>query len=380
VKTKTQGEDFQSEDETGFSFTCSKDDIHYWTNGSAPTLLVVCRPPSELYWVCVNEYFADNANTQTVRFDKTRDRLSKDSGAALQKLATAKSTAPYLQATPKKETLTSNLLEIVRLPQVVYSAKSRVESSKDVYEQFTKDKVRGLGEFIIRGSKIITVHNLEGRPWEKICDAKTIQQEKFEDWAKEEKEGRPREVIELLNKCISNMLFDRAGIRWHSVEEFHYFMKPKTRDAQKRPHAGKKRDFLKATVTPHFAPDGKIKYYCHVAFKSGILHFKDKFLFQISPTYHYTRDGTTTTHVAEELRSGIKRMERNNAVKQSLTLIADCILRDQSGDILRKEYPYLQFGPLLKFQVDQGIDDTLWNKAKMKAAQKAGNSDQGALL
>ena len=56
----TERERLQGDTAEAFEFPCCEDDIAYWTQGTAPVLLIVCSlNESKAYWKSLKEWFAD---------------------------------------------------------------------------------------------------------------------------------------------------------------------------------------------------------------------------------------------------------------------------------------------------------------------------------
>lgn len=102
----------------------------------------------------------------------------------------------------------------------------------------------------------------------------------------------------------------------------------------------------------------KIGYYRHSAFFGQFHRFGDKWYLEISPTYHFTRDGYRTSIFREAQLTGIKRLERNPAVLGQVVMWAE-YLQDKP-DLFKKPYPFLNFGSLVQFEIQAGLDDKTW--------------------
>ena len=112
---------------------------------------------------------------------------------------------------------------------------------------------------------------------------------------------------------------------------------------------------------------GKIKGLKHQAFLGSFHHYDDAWVYEISPTYHYTLDGLKKKGRSAELLSVIKRMERNKSVFSNLRLWEEFLLDGGEKSLFQEPYPHLKFGPLRFFDLDVGIPDEAWAKFSEKA-------------
>jgi hypothetical protein len=114
-----------------------------------------------------------------------------------------------------------------------------------------------------------------------------------------------------------------------------------------------------------FNKAGKFSYYRHHAFKPHFIRIDGKWYLEITPTYHYTRNGYRVSSFYEDLVKGIKRIERSGAVFRQVMFWAR-VLQDSKSDFLEQRvYPYLRFGNLLEFQLDYGVQDDVWMNKEM---------------
>jgi hypothetical protein len=98
---------------------------------------------------------------------------------------------------------------------------------------------------------------------------------------------------------------------------------------------------------------------------------------QITPTYHFTRDGERLSRYAPDLLSGIKRLENNQAVHGQVVMWAHLL----TGRSLFDSGPqFLDFAALQQFELGVGLDDDAWIKRedtdKQAALQEPDIEDQ----
>ena len=121
----------------------------------------------------------------------------------------------------------------------------------------------------------------------------------------------------------------------------------------------------------------QMSYYRHSAFEGRFVRYGDAWYLQISPTYHFTRDGKRLSRYAGELLSGIKRLENNQAVHGQVVMWAHLL---SSRSLFDSDPQFLDFDVLEKFELDVGVEDDAWigredmNKAN---ALEQTNIDEG---
>ena len=81
---------------------------------------------------------------------------------------------------------------------------------------------------------------------------------------------------------------------------------------------------------------------------------------EITPTYFFTKDGFTRDKYDQDHLSGIKRLEKNSAVLGQLIMWAEYLGSSPQRNLLVKQYPFLVFDKLEEFEIDVGINDSLW--------------------
>ncbi|HEX3722498.1 MAG TPA: hypothetical protein VHV31_06885, partial [Nitrolancea sp.] len=101
-------------------------------------------------------------------------------------------------------------------------------------------------------------------------------------------------------------------------------------------------------------------HYRHLAMNARFATYEGGWFLEITPTYLFTVDGRRLYLRNAERLQGIKRLERQNAVRQQLLLWANHLQRQ--GDLITSEYPYLSFGELEEFRLDVGIEDQAWQR------------------
>jgi hypothetical protein len=107
--------------------------------------------------------------------------------------------------------------------------------------------------------------------------------------------------------------------------------------------------------------DPSKKTYCrHSAFKGFFQQLGDSWFLEITPTYHFTRDGRSDYPYREELLKGIKRLDRNPAIVGQLLMWQDILSKNTNSLFNNSEYPFLEFSNLETVSIEVGICDDIW--------------------
>jgi hypothetical protein len=373
VQCKATGVDFRAETDSGFDYYCDASDLKYWLAGNAPVVLVVTRPSSEeAYWISIKDYFRDPEakKSRKVHFDKARHRFSKDSAEALKQIGIPKESGIYFSPGKKEETLYSNLLPVIKLPERIYVAPTTKIKRAAVFAQFQKKKVDQksyTGEFLVHSKQLISVHNLKWEPWTTVCEAGAMESFAFTEWADIEDPDKRRLVVQLLNHCVSEMTW-RIGFRYNGRDDCYFYRGNEQLKKRRVKAAALTRDTHKTFFQVYYdKKDPKRIIGCrHTAFQGKFQFYDGRWFLEVTPTYFYTSDGRRRKGNSHKLRQGIKIIEKQKSVFAQVLALSDLLSR-RRADLFTQEYPYLGFGPVEQFQIDVGIDDGAWKIAAVEA-------------
>lgn len=385
VQSKATENPFIAETTEKFEYLCKEKDIDYWLGGNTPVILVVSRPKDDLIcWISVKDYFnsPDKIKSKKVYFDKNINRFSKASATELTSLAVSKSVGLYLDPVQKSEVMYSNLLEIKKFPEYIYMADTTFKKNKDVV-----DELRRLGadinyEWILRNKRILSFHDLDLFPWNKLCDIGTLENFGIEEWAFADDTDRENELRDLLNKSLTEMLKEKH-VRYSPDKRLYHF----TATKKLKPRKIKYQSIFKEAGRTVFSGYSKRKdsdepaYYRHSAFAGKFIKLGDKWYLEITPTYYFTRDGFVEYLFAEEKIKKIKMLELNMAILGQVVMWAHLLEPTPEANLFAGgKVDHIQFGELLKIQSIYGIDDKTWLPKEEAEDLPSTNYDQLLLL
>ena len=326
VQCKATDRPFETESPSTFEFRCSAKDLNYWLTGNAPVILVRCRPrTSEAYWVSLKHYFSDLALRKTgkIIFNKTRDRFNVNAKPALQRLATPEDSGLYLGTHPKPEIVHSNLLELATLPKHYYVAATEYRTPGEVFATLHEFTRSVHGEWILGTKMLTSFHDLSTHPWTSVCDRGSVEQLDTKEWAQTDDLIRQKQFVQLLNACLRSKLY-RKGVKFSRESQCYYFRA--TQDLSEREYSYQSREHKASRAVfkgyPKKSDHAQMSYYRHSAFEARFVRYGGVWYLQITPNYHFTRDGERLSRFAPDLLSGIKRLETNQAVHGQVVMWA----------------------------------------------------------
>ena len=378
VQAKATAQPFQSETATSFQYLCDERDLDYWLRGNVPVILVVCRPKSdEAYWVPIKDYFNDNEarKSRKVRFDKEQNRFDASCASKLRELALSKDSGIYFSPLRKTEILYTNLLEVTSFAPTIYVANTNHRSPEAVWEKFRSMEIKVGGEWILTGKQIVSFYNLREPPFNTICDLGTCEYFATREWADSGDEDLKRLFVRLLNRCLMQKAWN-LGLRFDPNRRYFYFPATRNLKTRKVSYQSHQKQVSREVFKQYAkkSDPSQIGYCRHSAFKGYFLLGKGWYL-EITPTYHFTSDGSRDDKFGSDRLQGIKRLDRNPAVLGQLHMWADYLGRS-TKDLFSSEYAFLSFGELATVDTNTSLPDDIWYSAEEQAEVKSlGNTE-----
>ena len=359
----TERERLQGETENSFEFACSEDDIAYWMHGTAPVLLIVVRPElGKAYWKSIKDWFADpdRLKSRKVFFDKNKDQFTREAKSAISLVAASTVPGAVAPSVRKHEELLVNLAG-VSFARALYWAPTDHGSDKSFGAALRAVNAKAGSEWIVRGKALLSFHRLDQWPWDRLCEAGAMEEFGSDEWADSEDEDRQRDFVALLNRAIGE--FVKPDL-WHDRDSGAYFFaKPKHRDKLRYAYKSLKnfvpRDVVKSYG--HRKNDGtKAAYWRHSAFLHRFVRLASHWFVEVTPTYHFTRDGYNPDRWAGEHLKKIKECENNAAVMGQFVMWRSFLETHGAANLYADRYPFLSFKPTEAMSLDVGVPDDLW--------------------
>jgi Domain of unknown function (DUF4365) len=338
-------------------FTCDEDDLRYWLHGNAPVVLVRSHPSSgEAFWVSVKDYFAEHPEQRESRrilFDRERDRFDVSACDALVQLARPRVDGLYLGRPPFHETLVSNLLPVEEFPPTIYSGKAAKSTARDSMKALERVPGRWPRAWIFWSGRVYSFLDPRESAVKHLVTGE-IDEIPASDWAYSEDEEVRRRFVWMLKAALHEQ--SRPALR--GSKDLMWVAAPSQLPLEIAvPGTSNTRTLVKR----YPKPDGDTRYVRHLAFEPRFVLFADQWYLEITPTYHFTRDGREPDRFASEHRSGIKRIERHNDFRRNVDSLA-LILRDAvdlGGLAPDGDGRHLDFGQLETATLDSATSDAL---------------------
>jgi nucleoside phosphorylase len=283
----------------------------------------------------------------------------------------------------KSETLYTNLLPVTFFPDKIYVVNTEAASRSDVWNLLRDEVERPPDDWVYHGKTLYAFHDFSDPMWKKVVDANEAEPHDTPNWSETTDIAATNIFIELLKGCLRQM-GRSLDLSYRHKKPLRFLYYSPTEDLS--PRTVVTMSLQKKGTHTVFSPytskkTGEVMYYRHHAFRFEFEKIESKWYLQITPTYHYTWNGYRVYWYYEDLISGIKRLENNEAVFRQVLFWAE-VLKGGAPKLLEDpsaEYYHLRFGELLKFTFPFGVVDEAWAK-KETAGNRADSQGQGGLL
>ena len=367
----TEKERLPGESDSSFEFPVSEADIAYWTQGTAPVLFVVVHlKTGKAYWKSVKEWFADpeRLSARKITFDKIKDEFTPDAKPAITGVALSARPGASSPSVRIHEELLTNLVE-VRFSPRLYWAPTEFTTDK-AFGAALRSRRRDAGsEWIVRGKAVLSFHDLDQEPWDRVCDSGAMEEFDTEEWAESDDEDRQRDFVALLNRAIGE--FVRPALHHDRDSGVFYFRKPRDRDDLNYAYQSLQ-NYTTRRVVGRYGQKrqdpSKASYWRHSGFVHHFVRRGGKWFAEITPTYYFTHNGRDLDRWGGERLKKIKEIENNAAVMGQFVMWREFLATQGQGDLLKPPYPFLSFSPLEAMTLDVGVPDALWTSQEPNPA------------
>lgn len=369
VQSKAQDALFPGETDERFHYICDDRDLDYWMKAREPVLLICSHPKDEqAWWVHVQSYFADPSRRtdRRVDFNKATMALAGDITDRLFAIADPYGQTHTSSPDRRNETLVSNLL-LVDTPPVVYSYETKLRGRKAVYEAQESSGLLVRDDFVLWGGRLLTWKEADASGLSAAVTGPSAVRPLGE--LSESEQNGDHLVVQLLNNALRQDL--RPDCAFHAKRQFLYFRASDDGSERKwNTSRSNWRSVFKGY--PKKSDPSTISYYRHSALSWQFIQIEGDWYCLVVPDYFFSIDGYRESRYASDLLRGIKKIERNPAVLQETKLWVSILCPRDS--LFGQAERILDFGDLVTFKVDQGIDDVAWKQAEENANEGNGAS------
>lgn len=354
---------FPGEDDHGFHYICEPDDIEYWCEGEVPVVLVCSHPDTgECWWAPASELLRDPVRRRTGRidFDKVRDRFDESAASSLLDLGAPATGNLFVPSMAVSERLTSNLLSVSHMPDTIWAAPAIVRNHGEAWDVLRQQQVRER-DWMILDRTLFSFRRPDDSALACLIDggAEAID---VSEWAEAKAPDTQRNFVRLLNQTLAEK--HHGELRVHPKRHYLYFKA--TEDLlERRLATGKsKSGRVVFRAYPDERDPAEARHFRHHALDHQFVRLDGEWFLELNPTYHFTADGWRDLPWGAELVKGMKRREKNNAVRALVDLWAR-YLRGTHGLFDDQKHELLRFGDLVTFDVERGVDERAWAKARV---------------
>jgi Domain of unknown function (DUF4365) len=164
----------------------------------------------------------------------------------------------------------------------------------------------------------------------------------------------------LLRSCLKQHLY-KLNFEWDVDDNVFRYIAPKpiTKNIDiKEQWTGLKRA-TRTVFKAKYYEENKVYYCQHFAFAADFKDFGNEWFLCIRPTWTVSINGGRKSRVSYKTVKALKKLERNKSVYNHLRFIT---YKLTFQDLFHKNYPFILFNDLAKFQTDKIIDEHEWLK------------------
>jgi hypothetical protein len=379
VQSRATDNAWQQENEIGFIFRVSERDLRYWLAGDHQVILVVSRPRTdEAYWISIKEYFGslEAKKTRTIYFKKSLHRFDENVNLSLEQLAIPRDVPIDSQPQAKREIIEINLLPLLQHPPRIYVARTRFRKGNRLRARAQKIGVYPGRSWFLKRGKVFAFFPFDRLPWPKLIARGRYEEFSAKDWADSNHIDKERDFVRLLNEALAEFLASRDLMRVRfKRDSVHYYFLPDGKGIERTVTWGESntpRNVVQS-VTAKSDPS-RILCYRHHALIPHFAKYGRQWFLIVEPTYYFTTDGRNAYLLREDYLAGMKRLERNLAVRNNVRFWIHWLTHQ---DLVSPRKENLIFGGPEVFASDYGINDSDWlSKADVDERDTVGNASE----
>lgn len=359
VQSKASDNDFPGETTDRFHYDCDERDLDYWMKSPVPVLLICSHPKrNEAWWVHIQAYFSDPARRASGRVDfhKITMAFAGDVSDRLFAVSDPHGRAHTPVADFREETLESNLVP-VSMPDVFWSYEAVATTPRKVYDLQRESGLEIRDDFTLFGGRLLTWNLVEG-----TALGGAVRSTPTLEATGELLDGSPdseRVLVRLLNNALREDM--RGDCDFHRKRHMLYFratesLAPRSWNTKGSHWRSVFKSYAKKT------DPSQVSYYKHAGLKWQFLNLDNEWFCAITPDYFYSVNGQRESRYTAQYLSGIKRLERNPAVLGETRMWAAILAGREGGEdsLFSQRERILDFGKLVTFDTDRGIDEAKW--------------------
>jgi len=380
VKTTHSGP-YPRETDAEFEYLLRTADLDYWHNTNLPVIIILLRlADRSFYWKDVTA--GAPGDERRLHFDKVVDRLDAGAMDRIAQLSVDRGRlGSFVPPMRSGELAHLNLMHI-ELPDEIFVGESPFRSGRDAMATLLSQE-NPTFDWVIRGRRFISFRDPGESGVKAIVEADTVEAVDTSLIAASDDAEDELIMIELLRRTLGEQMsrdlaFDREARAF-------YFRAPDPLVPLEYRYRSLK-EMTSATVVqvyPHKKDPDRIHNVRHHAFAPRFERIGDDWFISISPTFHYTDNGSRPHRFASTLLAGKKRLDRNGSIRGQVMLWRHLLAtRGQTdggfvdlfavADTLTTPPAILRFHSLEPLTMEKAVPEDAWvtsdpNAKRMKA-------------
>lgn len=369
VKTTMDG-GYTRETETGFEYLLRAADLEYWHSNNLPVIVVLYRQADEsFFWKGVGQAGPDEDRRLT--FDKAADRLDERSLDRLAQLAVERGRlGSFVPPMRMNEPAHLNLMRI-EMPDEIFVAESPFRSGRDAVPALLKAEGRNF-DWVIRGRRFVSFRDPRKGPLEEIVDVDTVEAVDTECVTASDDPDDEVVVIELLRRTLEAQF--AADLIFDQDSRAFCFRAPEPLGPRKYRYRSLREPTSAIVVQLYWDKKSTdhLRSVRHHAFVPRFERIGDDWYLSITPTFHFTEDGSRPHRFASALLAGKKKLDRNASVRGQVLLWRHLLANNDAGSITPEPSlfafltepvaptPTLRFTALEPVMMDRAVPEDAW--------------------
>lgn len=317
VKT-TQSGSYTRETDAGFEYLLRSADLDYWRNTNLPVIIILLRlSDRSFYWKDVTTGAV--GDERRLEFDKGIDRLDAAAMDRIAQLSVDRGRlGSFVPPMRSGELAHLNLMQI-ELPDEIFVGESPYRSGRDAMATLLAQECPSF-DWVIRGRRFVSFRNPLKSGVEAIVDADTVEAVDTSLVSASDDPDDELIMIELLRRTLGEQM--ARQLAFDRDTRAFYFRAPDPLVPLDYRYRSLK-EMTSATVVqvyPHKKDPDRIHNVRHHAFAPRFERIGDDWFISISPTFHYTDNGSRLHRFAATLLAGKKRLDRNGSIRGQVML------------------------------------------------------------
>ncbi|HEY7829750.1 MAG TPA: hypothetical protein VIC06_04205 [Solirubrobacteraceae bacterium] len=249
------------------------------------------------------------------------------------------------------ETLVTNLLPVEAFPNTIYVADAAIQRGAEARAVWGETPGDWPRDWLVWSGRLCSFTDPSTGLLSRLCSG-PVSSFPSAEWAGAEDDDRRHRFVRLLKGALSGQmrpaLRSSKDLTWvAAADELPVVINiPDT-------------STTRTIVKEYPRGDGTVRYVRHLAFLPTFVRYDEQWYLELTPSYHFTRDGHEPDFYAASHRSGIKRIERPSDFRRNVDTLAR-LLRggvDLGGLTPDPDHQLLGFSELVQVRLDTGEDE-----------------------